>query len=79
MESIIVKGLIHALAGYVLGSGILDKVEAAYDNWANENISKEELQDSVRNSLKEQGLLLSEQAISHAIVFIELLIKHGAK
>ena len=79
MNAIIIQGLIHALASYVLGSGILDKAEAAYDKWADKSISDEELHDNVRSDLKEQGLLLSEEAIHHAIIFIELLIKHGAK
>ena len=49
------------------------------DKWADKNVTKAEAEAGIREQLKSEGLLLSEEAVHHAIIFIELLIKHGAK
>ena len=79
MNAIVITGLIHALANWVLGAGILDKVEGAFDAWANKEISTDEKLTGIREQLKAEGLILSEQAVHYAFSLLSIQISHGTK
>lgn len=79
MNSIIIASLVRALASIVLGTGILDKVSAAYKNWADKEIAGVDKKAGAIAQLKSEGLTLSKSAFDNAIQFAHILATSKAK
>jgi hypothetical protein len=67
MNSIIISGLVHALATFVLGTGILEQFEKAVDAWADKEIDGLSKKAGVINQLKAEGLVLTERAFNRGV------------
>jgi len=73
MNAVVISGLIHALASIILGSGILEKVQTAYHDWADKEIAGEAKKAGALAQLKSEGVLLSKTAFDNAIQFAHIL------
>lgn len=65
--NIIVEGLLRALAGYLLGSGILEKFERHVNEQADKAISGAEKKAGVKAAMEKEGLLFAERAFNLGI------------
>ena len=79
MNSIVINGLIHALASIVLGTGILEHFERVVDQWADKEISGLEKKTGAVAQLRKEGLILSEKAFNRGIELALILVESRAK
>lgn len=70
--SIAIQQAIYLLANLILGSGVLDRIVARVEEWANAEISSAQKRNNVLSDLEVIGLKLTE---SSARLGIELALK----
>ena len=66
MNALIIAA-VKLIAKYTLGTGILEQVKAAVDEWATREISGLDKKEGVLNQLKASGLYISQRAFDDAV------------